>query len=184
MIRMVCILLFEGFTEEEIIELEEQELDLNNNILYNREHTKKIYLSEELKNIFKNTVGITSFELPSSDGKHRTLQLPDNHRLYRRVEYRSNSNESLILKFRSILSILKNKYYKITYEQISLSPQNIIDSGIFYRLYQKEKNGEILIDNDFSYNVNKELDVTWQRDKININKRLYRDWKEAFELKV
>jgi hypothetical protein len=185
MLRIGCILLFEGFNEVEMVEAEDKDVDFINNILYNKEHTKSIHISEELKRVLKNTIGVTEFELPSSNGKVRTLRFINNNKLYRRIEYAKTVDEAegKISAFRSNLSGLRKKYYDITYQSISLSPQNLIDSGIFYRLYQREKNGAILTNEDFAYNVNDDLDATWKRDKVNINKRLYNDWKDAFDLK-
>jgi DNA-directed RNA polymerase subunit L len=183
MIELFATLLYNGFTEEEALDVEIDDVDFVNKIVYNHDHTKSFYLSDTLNNLLKNTIGVTYYETPHPYGGTRKVTLQDNNKLIRKEDRdRVIEKENYIKLFRNKLSLLRKRYYDETYEVVGLSSTNLMMSGYFYRLYLREKNGEVLDKDEFLFDKDQYLKDQWRMTKIKINQLLYKDWKAAFNL--
>jgi integrase len=181
--EIFAILLYNGFDESEALDVEVDDVDFVNKTIYNHDHTKSFYLSDRLNNLLKNTIGVTFYEMPHAYGGTRKVTLQDNNNLIRKEDRdKVIDKDGCIKLFRNKLSILRKRYYDETYEVVGLSSTNLMMSGNFYRLYMREKNGEVLDKDEFLFDKDQYLKDQWRATKIKINQLLYRDWKAAFNL--
>lgn len=180
MYRMVVWLLYSGFTEEEILELEKDDVDFDYNVIKSHDGDKEIAMDANLRNIIKNVVDLDGVYRNSFYGNPIKLDLVDDNKLFRKIKRKDSANNVSIL--RSRLSLLSKKYSDENYEMISLSTKRLWVSGIFYRLYQRERNKEVLTNDDFKYDVN--LNSTGKNisARIGYNKKDYENWKKAYDL--
>jgi integrase len=182
-IEIFAILLYNGLTEEEALDVEVDDVDFINKIVYSHDRKKSFYLSDKLNCLLKSTIGVTYYEMPHPYAGTRKVNLQDNNKIIRKEDRdRVIDNVSYISNLRNKLSMLRKKYYDETYETVGLSSSSLTMSGYFYRLYLKEKNGEVLNKDEFLFDKDQYLKDQWRATKIKINQLLYRDWKAAFNL--
>lgn len=180
MYRMVVWLLYYGFNEKEILELEKDDVDFDNNLIKSHDGSKEVIMIPILKEIIKNVINIDSVYRNSFYGNPIKLDLVDDNKLFRKIKRKDSANNVTIL--RSRLSLLSRKYSDENYEMISLSSKRLWVSGIFYRLYGREKRKEVLTDDDFKYDVNLESSKKNIAARISYNKKDYENWKKAYDL--
>ena len=179
MYRIVCWLLYYGFTEEEIMSMKQSNVDFENNIIYNDDRTKSVVLDKNLRNLLECSISLDSVYRPAKSGAIR-LDLDKSDKIIRRIAMKNNNESSDIIKIR--LSLMRRNYEKNVYENVSLSTKRLRLSGIFYRLYEKEISGDKLTDDDFYFNIREGLTKQSVKIKIKRNKQEYNDWKRAFNL--
>ncbi len=175
MYRLLCLLIYEGVSEHEALELTKENVDfLNNTISYNG---KVLAMSKKLTSVVKQVYDLDVVYKKIRAGSLAELKLEDSNKLFRCLDY--NKNIQVNLKRR--LSKIRKDYGNETYEVISLSSVRLYLSGIYYRLYQKELSGKKLDKEDFYFdNEGKADGVGYYKQYF--NKLEYEQWKKAFKL--
>lgn len=180
MYRMSCWLLYEGFTEDEVLELRESNVDFGNKTLTSPSGDRVIAVSDTLIKLIKQAIDLEYTVRQNPHGGVNEYELEDSDRLFRKIKRKDSTRSKQPLRVK--LSRLRNKYASDTYESISLASNRIWLSGLFYRLYQKEKSVEGLTVEDFYYNLNGVNTRDSINAKIKNNQRDYADWKKAYSL--
>jgi len=172
--RTCFLLMWNGFTMKEIVDLKTTQFDAINH--YITTNGQKILISDacfESLNILLKTKG---WYFTGGFSKVRYVSKIESDFLVNNTsEKRKNINVYLMQNISKI-----NKYYKQQMkQQIFLNCSNIIKSGIFYRMYQNELNNIPIDLSEYVKRFNSKGSIGSYESNIKIE---YENWKKAFSL--
>lgn len=179
MYRLLCLLIYEGFTENEALLIKKTDVNFEDGTIISG--GKTITMSDRLIAIVKQVYDLEVIYKNIHSGALAAIKLDDGDNLFRITHY-ANKTDRIQMNLRFRLSKLRKDYGNETYEIISLSPNRLLLSGIYYRLYNKEKDGHKLKNEDFIFDDTKLKNKNQIYTHTYINKIEYAQWKKAFKL--
>ncbi|MBR0596952.1 hypothetical protein [Sinanaerobacter chloroacetimidivorans] len=177
--KAYSLLLFFGFSEQEIVSMTKQEAEkwLNGSLHYGN---KIIPLHPVLKKYLDKILDYDEIVWIKGKGVVCYKKLIGGNQLIGAVY----NLEGRISNFRNVLSKLNRSYAAETGKSIKLSVRRIFESGIYYRLLQKEliegALTELMMNEAFSMDRSKyKNDISYQNQLINLRDD-YSAWKKAW----
>jgi hypothetical protein len=162
MYKVMLYLIYLGLTDEEVGQLKKSDINLSNKTATLGEKT--ILLDDYIIPYIKFIMDMKEVYMPVRGGAVAQKNLLDTPYLIRRTA----SGKPPVVDYvtqtwaRWNCDSFNTKYRKETEEAISLSPLRIYDSGVYYKLYQREINGEKITANILKeyYNIENNFNIT------------------------
>lgn len=171
---IIICLYWLGLTLDEVYDLEKSDVDINNGIV-NNDHYGQIKIPIELIEIFRSYVN--NDEVYKND--ERLVLISDETKYFlKRFIYpgTKKTGERLSrVRIKMLVTNFKKQYIEENKEEINFSVKNLNTSGICWRLYQKEKNGESITDEIYRFEGRISNDLG-----LRVLKTKYQSFKELF----
>ena len=176
--KLYAFLLYFGFSSEEILGMKKYDAKINREGYINYSQ-KSVYVQPFLKDMLDKAVNqdavIRSRGFNKSDSYTKLIKTDLLISAIRSIDYREQS-------FRCALTRMNKLYLQETGKYIKLTIVRIYESGMFYRLLQKEMMGNDIANDVIiqDFNVSDELGYYSKHSKIYNIRTDYENWKKVW----
>jgi hypothetical protein len=171
--KLYLSFLYNGLSEDRILELKVLDIDYKNNIIFDSNVAIKMY---EVTRKYLKIIEETKELAVQRRNAFIYILLENNNKV---IRLKDNDNRKLL--FKNKIVDLNKKYQSKTGNIFYLSTKRVFESGMFYRLYEMELSGAIidssLITQHFKINKNNMVSSSYLK-KIADIKKDYENWKK------